>query len=537
MKHPNLFSRSTESVNSSHEANDAWNHLNDALAEPDASHETAETTNHRKQSDKIIIGMLYDNPRVLGEDKITSTVDEQEQFYQKLLNGEITTADKSNFLQNIAAPMNRPKNLGNVYAQLNNEYERHILASVSGAQNTQDLSPVNLLDAQESYPTPYEFQDAERHIMSNVSQYLSGQELKNYFNSMQDFKRKFFGKRLEYYNVFAELDAEAQAYDAQQKARNEVLSCYHNQPTDEPAMPIIEMPRTDSIPRTDSDQTIIGDDFEIKSNQNQQSAENDDATQKLRTNEKKLIRLLVGKDRQLGGENTTVEHSDYSVVYYDIGTGKINNQTMSEILQTLATPFLRKGANPANTLNAIGQSKQERGILALMSGRGFENRDQIGTDDLKTALENYPTPFEYESFAHRLIDTVRANNPPETVRNYENAIDNFSKTFYGDRHDYYDAYQVIKADATTFNKQRQARTEEAAKKEREFFNSYPSHPNSQNQESHTPPDFQHSGFDKRPEGDWSYVSPEEKLAASYTNAKPTNNDKKKGNIFNRFFKK
>lgn len=184
--------------------------------------------------------------------------------------------------------------------------------------------------------------------------------------------------------------------------------------------------------------------------------------------------------------------------------GWLNNHQLtpveeSQFLQTIGTPMFSENGNPEQTLSKLS-SAHERGILADMSGRGFDQRDQVNTSDLEAVLDRYPTPIEFQAAEAKFLDGLVS---PKKRAEYTQDLEIFKAKFYGKRQEYHEAWQKLEQDAKTYQAaldRRQETPEEYAQKVdegvyAEYF--YPSEDLGylapETQEQYRNPDYQPTG--------------------------------------------
>ncbi len=181
------------------------------------------------------------------------------------------------------------------------------------------------------------------------------------------------------------------------------------------------------------------------------TAESEAVRQNRLRQEGKLINAFV-EDTPIAISDSKLSETDYTDFYEAINDDRITDQDLSSKLQDIKTPFMpsRGDTSPDQRLNhtfSSLDSRQERRILSLLTGSGFEDYDKVVPHDLNQAIRRYPTPVEFAPFANDLLHTISAENPPEKVAEYQDSLQDFAQKFYGKRQEYYDVFRGLKKQA------------------------------------------------------------------------------------------
>lgn len=123
--------------------------------------------------------------------------------------------------------------------------------------------------------------------------------------------------------------------------------------------------------------------------------------------------------------------------------GQLSPAIESQLLQTIRPPMFGKEENAEKTLKALSSVHEQR-ILAVASGRGFNNYDSVDLTDLATAIQNYPTPVEFQSLEASLINSIQQ---PAKRTAYTEDLEVFKQKFYGKRQEYHEAWQNLEREA------------------------------------------------------------------------------------------
>lgn len=171
---------------------------------------------------------------------------------------------------------------------------------------------------------------------------------------------------------------------------------------------------------------------------------------RLRQKNKLMRAILHGSDvmdsSRPSSAPTELSPADQQRVYDVFNSHQINAAYESHFLQELMPPIGQHGEYAADVLDTLN-TKHDRRILAKFSGRGFNNWENVNTDDLSAVLRAYPTPVEFQPVAADLLEQIRQQNSPQKASAYAKSIEDFQQKFYGKRYDYYQAFHELRSDA------------------------------------------------------------------------------------------
>lgn len=165
--------------------------------------------------------------------------------------------------------------------------------------------------------------------------------------------------------------------------------------------------------------------------------------------EQNLVEALVDGSTHLNPDHSSpnATANDYYSVYNSINHGYINRGSASRLIETIPAPSEQENSSPEQVLGTLIGDKQTRGILAMASGRGFNNRDRVTSEDITLALGRFSTPLSFISTETSFLENIKAHNPPEKYAQYQDAMANFKQQLYGDRLLYSDAYLGLERQA------------------------------------------------------------------------------------------
>ncbi len=137
----------------------------------------------------------------------------EEDFLQKMANGEITRDKKENLLSHISTPLHNEGDNKRIFDKIiEDPYQQDIFTMVTG-KNISDESGAQINDLNnilKEFETPLDFEDTESNILYYAEDKLSKDNFEAFCNSMKDFKHNIYGKREEYYEQLKILEQEAE---------------------------------------------------------------------------------------------------------------------------------------------------------------------------------------------------------------------------------------------------------------------------------------------------------------------------------------
>ncbi|MCQ2571366.1 MAG: protein phosphatase 2C domain-containing protein [Candidatus Saccharibacteria bacterium] len=148
--------------------------------------------------------------QVLNESDVQVDEKARGDILDMIANGQVNDELKHSILERIG----RPSDIAGsqkVAESLNTKHEKRILAMMGGGDfNNYELTNGSNIDMfLQQYPTPMDFESTENAFLQHIGE-MNGQEKQNeYAFAMEVFKRKVYGKRLEYYTQMKALDKEA----------------------------------------------------------------------------------------------------------------------------------------------------------------------------------------------------------------------------------------------------------------------------------------------------------------------------------------
>lgn len=204
-----MFNRERDAAQNTNNAG-AWDNL--AAVEFAAENGTGGGIN--RQQRKIIAGLLtkdYDNAILEHDTEISA--DLEESFLDQLATGEISRDDEKDFLLRIGDPIHT-EGVGRdgIYDSLmETPHEKWILAFMSGydASNWQRVDSVDVAKFTHDYPTPIDFEEKAQYFLNGVKEQVPEDQYGVYEQAMDNFQRKVFGKRYEYWVQMQDLNERA----------------------------------------------------------------------------------------------------------------------------------------------------------------------------------------------------------------------------------------------------------------------------------------------------------------------------------------
>ncbi len=189
-------------------------------------------TNRERQENKIIASLLRGED-ALFQKQVDISPAERQQFYDQILNHQITREQESHLLQQISTPAHdrtgQLTRTGDVLAQLNTKHDQRILSYMTAVngQMPASLTPDHITAFLQKYPTPIEFASAEQDFLTMIDYRNGDAKLREYEADIETFKHKIYGKRQEYYQALQSLEGKAHQYSRERYAAQQANILAH----------------------------------------------------------------------------------------------------------------------------------------------------------------------------------------------------------------------------------------------------------------------------------------------------------------------
>ncbi len=206
MKLPNFLKNFNKPKDKPESAAITWDQTKDV---PFAGESTPDAATERqkrlqRQGDNLIL-MYYQGPEAVhGSASVSPAM--REDFYDRVVSPEFTSADESRLLRNIVPPFGTPNrpNYQAVFDNIDDKYGQAILSQMAGVSEA-ELSPAVLANFLQSAPTPVEFDTKVPEFMEDLMQQNLGYEITKYEDRLESFQQQVYGKRYEYYEALKAL--------------------------------------------------------------------------------------------------------------------------------------------------------------------------------------------------------------------------------------------------------------------------------------------------------------------------------------------
>ena len=146
--------------------------------------------------------------------------------------------------------------------------------------------------------------------------------------------------------------------------------------------------------------------------------------------------------------DVTIDAETHADLIDKIAAGQIGGLSQKrELLANIMGP-MQDPENARAVLSTIS-SKHEKRILAAMSPAGFNNWENVSSDDLKAFVAEYPTPMDFQEMSDGFLQEIEKYNGSEKRAEYEAAMTSFMKKVYGKKQEYWEQMRALDKEADT----------------------------------------------------------------------------------------
>lgn len=161
--------------------------------------------------------------------------------------------------------------------------------------------------------------------------------------------------------------------------------------------------------------------------------------------QRKIIAGMMYDVRYLSEPDVNLPRGAEEDFLAKLRSGEISEEAQEAFLRKIAGPVRLKGAAVVN--EQLGGNKHFRRILgyALAGGARFRNYDGMISEKAVTDFEGFfPTPMDFERVRETLLNGIRRGSGEEKYREYVADMDEFQKTVYGKKYEYYKSLVALK---------------------------------------------------------------------------------------------
>lgn len=147
---------------------------------------------------------------VIKEHDVAMSDEYREGILDMIASGQVTEELKDSLLDGIASAVDQD-GTEKVFDSINSKHERRIL-SIMARHSFDGWANTNASDIEafvNSFPSPKDFEDQSIRLLDMIEEGNGAAKRAEYASSMEEFKRKIYGKKYEYYEQMKALDAEA----------------------------------------------------------------------------------------------------------------------------------------------------------------------------------------------------------------------------------------------------------------------------------------------------------------------------------------
>lgn len=171
---------------------------------------------------------------------------------------------------------------------------------------------------------------------------------------------------------------------------------------------------------------------------------------KLRRHERKLMGYLLS-----GGDTDYIFNSEMSEFSEKHLSGKDQEMALNlvkdypKLCERLGHQLLEgivsfpDGRSNSEILAGMKGDKHQKRILNYMLGRDWDDLDGLSGKEMGEFLETYPTPMDFETDAKLFLKVIKKHNSEGKYREYVGSMEDFCKTAYGKKYEYYQAMKSL----------------------------------------------------------------------------------------------
>lgn len=184
---------------------------------------------------------------------------------------------------------------------------------------------------------------------------------------------------------------------------------------------------------------------------------------KLERHQKKLIGYyLSGGDPNYIYKTDQDEYSERHITDDDKaqtlalidGYPKLCRRLEHQLLEDIES-FPPYGKQSDEILSSMSDDKHQKRILNYTLGHEWDDYDSLSSNDMNQFLKTYPTPLDFETDRDTFLRIIEEHNGEKKLQEYKQSMDDFCKTVYGKRYDYYKAIQGLHEEANHTNSRKQ----------------------------------------------------------------------------------
>lgn len=201
------------------------------------------------------------------------------------------------------------------------------------------------------------------------------------------------------------------------------------------------------------------------SNDSTNSGENSAEEKNLALHKKKLVgyylshgdsRYIFESGKKEFSESSIDEESTQSALDLIRERGDFCKKIERNLLLEIAPSS--HGETAQDTFEKFSDDKHQKRILTYLSGGDWDDYDSASGETVGNFLRVYPTPIDFESDADRFLKMIGEHNSRQKYDEYAGAMENFKKTVYGKRYEYYKAMKELHKEAEKMDGSRDERT-------------------------------------------------------------------------------
>lgn len=112
------------------------------------------------------------------------------------------------------------------------------------------------------------------------------------------------------------------------------------------------------------------------------------------------------------------------------------------------------GRSDAEIVERMGDDRHQKRILRYMVDEDWNGYNDASGSDVKRFTEMYPTPMDFDADATLFLRRFQRMNTESKYQEYVKSMDDFCKSIYGKKYEYYKAMKSLEKEAGEFGKER-----------------------------------------------------------------------------------
>lgn len=177
-----------------------------------------------------------------------------------------------------------------------------------------------------------------------------------------------------------------------------------------------------------------------------------------RQQDKIIATVMRGNTDIIGQHEVMIRHSDREAFLSAIQSGAYGMPEWRNLISHIAGPTnlppeYRKTTDQIFAEMSTGKKadasreRQEKRILAYMTGLGFEGYNGASGESVKKFLSKFPEPMDFEEASNAFMHSLSKVNTPAKYQEYEKSMADFKNRVYGKKQEYWEQVKSLQHEA------------------------------------------------------------------------------------------